>query len=186
MVGEAALMPVLRRCGEFITARRAAGAVLLAAAAAAAPVAAIGAERAVEDSPHLWATVNVCDTERWPDTIGVRGSMPGAADDRQTMWMRFQVQFLSAADDRWHNVPEGGDSGYVLVGEARFKARQAGRSFRISPKKGEQVLLRGKVSFEWRLKGEVVRRASERTRRGHRSSAGADPPGYTATTCTVS
>lgn len=183
MVSGAAHMPPPGRCGAFVTARRAAAALLLAAAAA--PVAA-GADRTVDDSRHLWATVNVCDTERWPDTIGIRGSMPGAADDRETMWMRFQVQFRSAADERWHSVPEGGDSGYVFVGGARFKARQAGRSFRISPKRGEEVLLRGKVSFEWRLKGEVVRRATQRTRRGHRSSAGADPPGHTAATCTIS
>ena len=26
---------------------------------------------------HLWATVNVCDTRARPDTIGIRGSMPG-------------------------------------------------------------------------------------------------------------
>ena len=176
-------MGVLRRCVEIITARRAAGALVLATVAG--PVAVAGAQRTVDDSRHLWATANVCDTDRWPDTIGIRGSMPGSSDGRETMWMRFQVQFLSVGDGRWHNVPEGGDSGFVQVGPARYKARQGGRSFRISPKKGAQVLLRGKVSFEWRLKGEVVRRAGMRTRKGHRSSAGSDPPGYTASTCTI-
>ena len=175
-------MRVLRRRVRIITARRAAGALVLATAAG--PIAAAGAQPTVEDSRHLWATVNICDTERWPDWIGIRGSMPGARDGRETMWMRFQVQFLSADDDRWHTVPEGGDSGFVSVGPARYKARQSGRSFRISPK-GDQILLRGKVSFEWRLKGEVVRRASTRTRKGHRSSAGSDPPGYTASTCAI-
>jgi hypothetical protein len=169
----------LRRRGT----RRAAGALVLAAAAAPLPVA--DAQRAAGASRHLWATVNVCDTERWPDTIGIRGSMPGSRDRRETMWMRFEVQFLAADDGRWHDVPEGGDSGFVNVGPARVKARQAGRSFRISPRKGEQVLLRGQVSFEWRVKGDVVRRASARTRKGHRSSAGSDPPGYTASTCTI-
>jgi hypothetical protein len=173
----------LRRGGEIITPRRAASALVLAAVATPAAVA--GAQRTVGDSRHLWATVNVCDTQRWPDTIGIRGSMPGSADGRETMWMRFRVQFLSAADDRWHDVPEGGDSGFVYVGPARFAARQAGRSFRISAKSGERVLLRGKVTFEWRRGGEVVRRATRRTRRGHRSSAGADPPAYSAATCTI-
>jgi hypothetical protein len=175
-------MRLLRRRAEIITARRAAGAVVLAAALA--PVAAADALRTVADSPQLWATVNVCDTERWPDTIGIRGSMPGSKDDRETMWMRFQVQFLSADDGKWHNVPEGGDSGFVAAG-SNSKARQAGRSFRISPRKGEQVLLRGKVSFEWRLKDVVTAAASMRTLKGHKSSAGADPAGYTASTCTI-
>lgn len=176
-------MRLLRRCAPIITARRAAGAVLLCAAAL--PLASAGAQRTAGDSRHLWATVNVCDTERLPDTIGVRGSMPGSKDARETMWMRFQVQFMSAADNRWHTVPDGGDSGFVSLGSARLKARQGGRSFRISPRKGEQVLLRGKVSFEWRLKDVVTRSASSRTTKGHRSSAGSDPPGYSASTCTI-
>jgi hypothetical protein len=176
-------MRLLRRRARIITARRAAGAALLSAAAL--PIAAAGAQKTVEDSRHLWATVNVCDTERWPDTIGIRGSMPGSKDSRETMWMRFQVQFMSAADQKWHNVPAGGDSGFVSLGSARLKARQAGRSFRISPRKGEQVLLRGKVSFEWRLKDVVTRSASSRTTKGHKSSAGSDPPGYSASTCMI-
>lgn len=170
-----------RRRVVVISARRAAAA--LAVALAAGPLAAADARRGA--SRHLWATVNVCDTDRWPDTIGIRGSMPGSSDRREAMWMRFEVQFLAADDGKWHNVPEGGDSGFVYVGPARFKAGQSGRSFRISPKKGQQVLLRGRVSFEWRLKGEVVRRAAVRTRKGHRSSAGSDPPGYTASTCMI-
>jgi hypothetical protein len=171
-----------RRRAAIVTARRAA--IAFVAALAAGPLTAADAQRVRGASRLLWATVNVCDTERWPDTIGIRGSMPGSGDRREAMWMRFQVQFL-AADGRWHDVPEGGDSGFVYVGPARFKAGQAGRSFRISPKKGQQVLLRGRVSFEWRLKGDVVRRATVRTRKGHRSSAGSDPPGYTASTCTI-
>ncbi len=178
-------MRLLRGAAEIITPRRAAGVLALSAVAAGTPVAVALAQKPAEPARNLWATVNVCDTERRPDTIGIRGSMPGASDERQAMWMRFQVQFRSAQDDKWHNVPEGGDSGFVFVGAARAKARQAGRSFRISPKPGKPVLLRGRVSFEWRLDGDVVRRASMLTRKGHRSTAGSDPPGYTASTCTV-
>jgi hypothetical protein len=176
-------MRLLRRRGQIITTGRAAGAVALAAAAG--PLAVADAQRGAGASRYLWATVNVCDTDRWPDTIGIRGSMPRSRDEREAMWMRFEVQFLAPDDRRWRDVPEGGDSGFVYVGPADDKARQAGRSFRISPKKGERVLLRGRVSFEWRLKGEIVRRASARTRKGHRSSAGSDPPDYSASTCTI-
>jgi hypothetical protein len=139
----------------------------------------------VGDARFLWATVNVCDTRSSPNTIGIRGSMPGWRDARETMWMRFQVQYLSDVDHRWHEVTEGGDSGFVPVGSGRYKARQAGRSFRIDPNNGKTVVVRGRVSFEWRLRGAVLRRAVERTRRGYESSAGADPPGYTAATCTI-
>jgi hypothetical protein len=173
-----------RRRLEIVTTGRAVGAFLLAMAAG--PLALADARPGAAASRRPWATVNVCDTQSWPDTIGIRGSMPGSKAGREAMWMRFQVQFLAAADGKWHDVPAGGDSGFFYVGPARDKARQAGRSFRISPKKGEQVLLRGRVFFEWRLNDDVVRRASARTGKGHRSSAGSDPPGYTAATCTIS
>lgn len=161
-------------------------ACVLAVVAGPATVAAQDGRRValtVEESRHLWATVNVCDTASAPDTVGVRGSMPGSGDVREELLMRFEVQYL-APDGRWQSIREGGDSGFVLVGKARRKPRQAGRSFRIGVKTGA-LTVRGKITFEWRLRGEVVRRVVKRTRKGHRSSAGADPEGYSAATCTI-
>jgi hypothetical protein len=145
----------------------------------------------VAQSPHLWATVNVCDPADpppgiGPDTIGIRASMPGSRDGREVMFMRFRVQFFKDADMQWHNVTQGGDSGWTRVGLARYKARQSGRYFRFSPPSGKPtVLLRGKVDFEWRLKGEVVRKAVKLTTKPHRSSAGSYPDGYSDSTCTI-
>lgn len=166
-------------------------------AAIAVPLAATAAQRSrsaattVQRSPHLWATVNVCDPtgappEIGPDTIGVRASMPGSRDGREVMFMRFRVQFLKDGDMRWHSVTQGGDSGWTRVGLARYRARQSGRYFRLAPPTGKPtVVLRGKVNFEWRLKGKVVRKAAKLTTKPHRSSAGAFPPGFSASTCTV-
>lgn len=167
-------------------------------AAVALPIATAPAQKTksatptVQHSRYLWATVNVCDPttpppDIGPDTIGIRASMPGARDGREVMFMRFRVQYFKDADMRWHNVTQGGDSGWMRVGLARYKARQSGRYFRFSPPTGKpSVLLRGKVNFEWRLKGEVVRKAAKLTTKRHRSSAGAYPPGYSDTTCTIS
>ncbi len=149
-----------------------------------APIAVSPAARSDKDR-RPWATVNVCDTEAAPDTIGIRGSMPGSRNRRTRMYMRFVVQYYSREDKRWYRVGKAGDSGYLYVGRGR-RTRQFGRSFRIEPVEGRPALLRGRVYFEWRLKGDVVRRASRRTRRGHRSSAGDDPDGYSASTCTIS
>jgi hypothetical protein len=99
------------------------------------------------------------------------------------MFMRFQAQYLSTEDGKWHNVTQGGDSGYVTVGRAA-RTRQRGWYFRITPA-GASVQLRGIVTFEWRLHDEVVRRAHRRTHKGHASNAGADPPGYSVTNCTI-
>src|SRR4051812_4344046 len=51
---------------------------------------------------RLWATINVCDTARYPDTVGVRASMPGTGTPGEEMFMRFQVQYHSRVDHLWH------------------------------------------------------------------------------------
>ncbi|MBA3748157.1 MAG: hypothetical protein H0W96_11805 [Solirubrobacterales bacterium] len=167
---------------------------LLLLAAVVLPIATAGAQRSgVETSRHLWATVNYCDPEVpadgiAPNTIGIRASMPGSRDGREIMYMRFRLQFLKDSDMKWHNLSSSlSDSGWTRVGFARYKARQSGRYFfSIALPSGKStVLLRGKVNFEWRLRGEVVRRAVKITSKGHKSSAGSFPEGYSEATCQI-
>ena len=165
-------------CGALL-AVAAAGAALGAAPAAAAP------EPTVYDSPRLWATVNFCDTEEHPDTIGIRGSMPGSGIADERMLMRFQLQYFDRTDEKWHNVGASGDSGFVPVGSARFRSRQSGRNFTVRPPAGGSYLLRGAVTFEWRLDRKVVRRARRSTTGGRGQTTGADPKGFSAARCTV-
>ena len=160
-------------------------AVIITLFAIAVWPAALGPAAAVADEmPDPWATVNVCDTDGAPNTIGIRASMPGSRSGPQERYMRFVVHYFSRADHRWYRVAAGGDSDYLSIGKGR-KARQFGRSFRIEPVAGQPVLLRGRVYFQWRVKGEVVRRASALTRKGHRSNTGDDPAGYSASGCTI-
>jgi len=162
-------------------------------AALALPGAATGAVTTVDSSRHLWATVNFCDPAQpaagiGPNTIGIRASMPGSRDGREIMFMRFRLQFFKDADMTWHNVTSGlSDSGWTRVGFARYKARQGGRYFfNVAPPPGKPtVLLRGKVNFEWRLRGEVTRKAVKITSKGHTSSAGSFPAGYSEATCAI-
>jgi len=173
----------------FRMARALAVALLAPLLAALAPAAEAVVKRkppSIFDSPLLWATVNVCDTKNSPDTIGIRGSMPGSAVRGERMYMRFQVQYLSKSEQRWHNITQGADSGWVSVGSARYKARQAGWSFRFAaPTDGSTELLRGAVTFEWRNGPVVVRHVRKRTTGGHASAAGADPAGYSAAVCEI-
>jgi hypothetical protein len=167
-------MRLLRRRSVIIT---------LLGIAVVSPCAAAAAARG-DDARGAWATVNVCDTAAAPNTIGIRASMPGTRSALEERFVRFVVQYYSRATGRWHRIAEGGDSGYLSAGKRR-KPRQVGRSFRIEPIRGEPVLLRGKVFFRWKVRGVIVRRDSELTRKGHRSSAGDDPPGYSAATCLI-
>jgi hypothetical protein len=180
-------MPVLRTSLGFITG----GAIFVAmplhrtlvcvvALLCAAPAAAAAAR-------VPWATVNVCDTAANPDTIGIRGSMPATSTGASELFMRFQVQY-ERSDGTWRFLSSAGDSGFIDAGKARGRSpRQAGHSFTVSPPKpGTVYTLRGLVTFEWRAKdGTVVRRARKRTTAGHRSTAGADPAGFSAAECTV-
>jgi hypothetical protein len=157
---------------------------LLLAIIALVPAAPAGARQL--QSRHLWATINVCDTIKHPDTIGIRASMPGSPKPKERMFMRFRVQYFSRGDSLWHNITKGGNSGFVDVGPARFKARQAGRLFVVRPPAGASYQLRGKVTFQWRRGGRVARTAALVTTAGHRSTAGSDPEGYSSDMCVIS
>lgn len=150
---------------------------LLAAvlALAAAPAGASAA------APHAWATVNVCDTAKHPDAIGIRASMPGFPR-RARIAMRFRVQYRTDSGD-WSDVA-GADSGWRALGRAHGYPVESGWSFTFA-RSTSAVTLRGMVRFRVRRPGSAARFTELATTAGHRSSAGADPAGYSAATCTL-
>lgn len=136
-------------------------------------------------SRELWATVNVCSPKDQPNTIGIRGSMPGDGHPKDVMYMRFRVQYQDATTKQWLNLTQGADSGLQKVGSAQL-ARQAGRSFQLAPAAGKPAFtLRGDVIFQWRRGTTVLQTATVPTTAGHKSLAGADPRGYSAAACTL-
>jgi hypothetical protein len=158
------------------------GALALAVALLATPAGA-SAQSDDPEPPPLWATVNVCDTASHPDTIGIRGSMPGTGRSEDRMFMRFTVQY-QAADGTWKPLSTGGDSGWESIGRGTWAARQSGYSFQVRPPQGS-VRLRGLVRFQWRRAGRVVRHEVRATEAGHRSTAGADPRNWSRGVCVV-
>jgi hypothetical protein len=105
---------------------------LAGALAVAAGGSAAGRARALDQSPELWATVDVCNTPHHPNTIGIRGSMPTDGHPRDIMYMRFLVQSLDTATNQWADLGKSADSGFVRIGSAA-STRQAGRSFEFKP-----------------------------------------------------
>ena len=152
--------------------------VLVAAMAALALLPVPGAAAAAADD--LWATVNVCDTPRRPNTVGLRASMPGTPRGTH-LWMRFRVQYQDG--DRWRYV-DGADSGWDRIARARGLAVESGWSFELTSP-DEPVTFRGVVRYRWRRDGRTLRRATEITEAAHRSTRGADPEDYSATTCSM-
>ncbi|HEY3864703.1 MAG TPA: hypothetical protein VGL54_01285 [Solirubrobacteraceae bacterium] len=144
------------------------------------------AERKLLQSPQLWATIDVCNPSDQPNTVGVRGSMPGDEHSQDQMYMRFRLQYLDTSTKQWIDLPNGAESGYVAVGAAK-SARQTGRSFQLVPVAGKPaVTLRGVVSFQWRRGSTVEYTVSRPTTAGHDSLAGADPKGFSTAECPLS
>lgn len=140
---------------------------------------------AILHSPQLWATVDVCNPTDQPDTVGVRGSMPGDEHPKDAMYMRFRLQYLDSSTKHWADLANGADSGFVAVGAAK-SARQAGFSFQLTPVAGKPAfMLRGVVSFEWRRGATVEYAISRPTTARHKSVSGADPAGFSAAACSV-
>jgi hypothetical protein len=141
----------------------------------------------------FWATVNICDTERSPDSMGVRASMPGNGR-RQRMYMRFEATYYSSSRQAWLSVPGAGVSHWVYAGSARHAQRQAGWTFTFTPPPaGATFTVRAVVDYEWRERrrgGEgsrwtAVKRRSRVTRTGVEGVDGGDPPGTSKALCLI-
>jgi hypothetical protein len=136
-------------------------------------------------SRELWATIDVCNPAKEPDTVGIRGSMPSDGHEKDAMYMRFQLEYLDIKSNVWSMPTHGADSGYVSVGAAKA-GRQGGSSFQLGAPKGPPgYTMRGVVTFQWRRAGKVVHQATRTTSAGHSNVARADPPGYSAAQCTI-
>ena len=102
-------------------------------------------------SRELWATIDVCNPADQPNTVGIRGSMPGDGASP-----RHDVHELSPA------VPERAGKQWVgprPAARARVRRRRrrraprarAGASFTLVPAAGKPAVeLRGVVDFQWR------------------------------------
>ncbi|MCW3070051.1 MAG: hypothetical protein JWL67_2676 [Solirubrobacterales bacterium] len=137
---------------------------------------------ALLSSHELWATVDVCSPTDQPNTIGIRGSMPGDGRARDKMYMSFRLQYLDAPTNRWTDLSSASSS-YVAVGTGA-SPRQGGRSFQLVPGKTAYTM-RGVVDFQWRRGKKVLESAARPTTAGHRSLAGADPAGFSVATCAI-
>jgi len=141
---------------------------------------------------YLWSTVNVCDTKKHPDRMGMRARMPGNGT-KQRMYIRFTAQFRHKG--RWRRV-KGARSAWLYAGSARFRWKESGITFRfLTPDPGASYLMRGYAQFQWRAKRRhprpysrwrVVRRAHRITTGGHHGTLDADPKGFSAARCRIS
>ncbi len=165
------------------TRNRAAAAALSCALIGAPAIALAATSVPSQASPLLWATVDICNSAAHPNTIGIRGSMPGTGDKHEVMSMQFIVEYRSPTG-HWHYLGGAGESKMLAVGNGSAPVRQAGFDFAIA-RGSTTYTLRGVVVFEWRLNGRSIAEYVRATRAGHAAAVGADPAGYSAATCTI-
>jgi hypothetical protein len=140
--------------------------------------------RALLKSHELWATIDVCNPKDQPNTVGIRGSMPGDGRSSDRMYMSFRLQYLNSSGV-WVDLAGASTPSFVAVG-AGGAAREGGRSFQLVPPAGKPASqMRGVVVFQWRHGKAVLVRTSRATSAGHKSVAGADPPGFSAASCLI-
>ncbi len=134
-------------------------------------------------SRELWATIDVCNAPDQPDTVGIRGSMPGDGKAADKMYMNFSLEYVDAVN-QWAPLPSS-DSGWVLVGSGSG-ARQGGWSFTLKPPHSRgKFTLRGTVAFRWMRSAHMFAHTTLQTTGGRHVLAGADPAGFSVARCAL-
>jgi hypothetical protein len=120
------------------------------------------------DKRPFWATVNICDTQKSPNALGIRMSVPGNGSNER-IFARYTAQWWSGAQQQWLTVEGSGSTTWVPVGSADMSSRQAGWTFRfVQPPAGATYVMRGVVELQWR---DLV----QRRRKAHRGHAARRP-----------
>jgi hypothetical protein len=132
-----------------------------------------------ERSGALWATVNICNTRRDPDRIGIRGQMPSLGFPA-SLSMDIQVDYLSQANHRFKLVP---GASRAIGFRATTGLHQEGANWRFTPNTGT---LSATITFTWSsLAGKVLARATHAATAGHPDADFGDPPHFSAAQCTI-
>lgn len=159
-----------------------------------APVATMAAKRGKRP---FWATVNICDTKKYDNALGVRASIPGNGDPER-MYVRVRAQYFSGVKLDWLDVP-GATSPWLYAGSARYVSRQSGWTFYFGPPPaGRGWIMRARVDYQWReakrrkkaKRGRATRwvvamRRNRLTEGKVRGVQGGDPKGYSQPVCGI-
>ena len=132
-----------------------------------------------ERSSALWATVNICNTSRYPDVIGIRAQMPSLGFNAQ-LSMSFQVEYWSTKEHVFKPVP--GSEMSVPIGTSRLGLRQTGIQQSFVPRAG---LLRGVAQVTWTRNGRLLGSSTLVTSTGHPDADYGDPAHHSSSVCAI-
>ena len=129
-----------------------------------------------ERSDSLWATLNICNSKQYPETIGVRGQMPSLGF---AAWlsMNIQLNYYSTASRQFVLLPGGTHT--TRLGRSSTKLQQGGATWTFN----SPVLLNASIQFVWRRDGKLLGETTETTTSGHPSAEFGSPAHYSAKQC---
>lgn len=165
-------------------------ATIAATIAGSAPAAAAGpptrrqiaaAVARAERSRDLWATVNICGSRRYPNTLGVRGQMP-ALGFPASLSMAVRVDYWSAVRQAFEPIRAAAAQSVRSLGLQKRGLFQDGARFTFEPHAG---LLAATVTFLWTRHHRVLGRVTRRTTGGHHDARYGSPPRHSAPRCTL-
>ncbi len=133
--------------------------------------------RQAERSKSLWATVNICNSRRYPNTIGIRGQMPSLGF---AAWLSMSIQ-LNYFDTTKKQFLTDGAAQTIRLGRSSTKLQQGGETWQFSG----PVLLDATVQFIWRRSGKLLGETTQTTSAGHPSADFGSPPRYSAEQCQI-
>jgi hypothetical protein len=126
----------------------------------------------------LWATVNICNTRRYPGRLGIRGQMPSLGFPA-SMSMNIQVDYLSQANRRFKPIP---GASRAIRFTATTGLHQEGANWRFTPHTGT---LSATITFTWSLGRKVLARTARAVTAGHPDADFGDPPHFSAAQCKI-
>ena len=157
------------------------GVSLVGPASAATPTASQirKAVNGAKRSRQLWATINICNTRRHPDTVGIRGQVP-ALGFSSSISIAISLDFWNAQTKRFK--PDPGTKRLISLGSPSRGVHQQGVTFRFDPHAGR---FRGSATFIWRRGGKLLGETDRVTTGGHHNADFGDPHKFSAATCTI-
>ncbi|HWF72567.1 MAG TPA: hypothetical protein VG186_04435 [Solirubrobacteraceae bacterium] len=142
------------------------------------------AVKTAEHSPDLWATVNVCTSMPAPtnDSVGIRGQMPSLGVPA-TLSMNISVSYWDGSAFATPPMPV---TDTISLGMGTHGLHQGGVNFTIiPPTPGATYVVRGAITFEWKIGTKVVGKVTKNTGHGYANVGFSSPPGFSAGTCTL-
>jgi hypothetical protein len=136
-----------------------------------------------ERSRSLWATINICNSRRYRDTLGVRGQMPTLGFSA-SLSMLIGVDYYSTTSKHFVPIQSATAMRKVPLGNAASGLQQGGAVF--GPFAAHTGLLDATITFTWKRAGKVLAQIERRTTAGHKDADFGSPPRFSAAQCRIS